>query len=136
MVTHIDTAFQSNSITSFNTKLPKVEYAYAAWYSCAALTDFSADVFANWNPSSISSGVFNGTWKFCSLTAQSVENILTSIDASGHFATTNKLAGGTPLGDAGIDIDYNGDPLTAATTAAITSLKSKGWGIFINNVEQ
>jgi hypothetical protein len=136
LVTHIDTAFQSNSITSFNTKLPKVEYAYAAWYSCAALTDFSADVFANWNPSSISSGVFNGTWKFCSLTAQSVENILTSIDASGHFATTNKLAGGTPLGDAGIDIDYNGDPLTAATTAAITSLKSKGWGIFINNVEQ
>ena len=137
MVTHIDTAFQSNSITSFNTKLPKVEYAYAAWYSCAALTDFSADVFANWNPSSISSGVFHETWKFCSaLTAQSVENILTSIDASGKYATTTGASGGTALADAGIDISYNGDPLTASTTSAITSLKSKGWGIFINNVEQ
>jgi len=90
-------------------------------------------VFTNWNPSSIVSGIFNLTWDGCtSLTAQSVENILTSIDSTGHHATTNKLAGGTPLADAGIDIDYNGDPLSAATTAAIDSLSGKGWQVYIN----
>jgi hypothetical protein len=108
----------------------------STWLNCSSLTDFSADVFSNWNPSSINSGVFNDTWDGCSLTAQSVENILTSIDASGKYATSTGASGGTALADAGIDIDYNGDPLSAATTAAITSLKSKGWSIFINSVEQ
>jgi hypothetical protein len=94
-------------------------------------------VFTNWNPPSITSGVFDLTWDGCtSLTAQSVENILTSIDSTGHYATTNKLSGGPALADAGIDIDFDGSGLTAATTAAITSLKSKGWSIFINSVEQ
>ena len=36
------------------------------------------------------------------------------------------------MADAGIDIDYNGDPLTAATTSAIDSLSGKGWQVFIN----
>ena len=137
--TNFTQAWQNcNSLTSF----PLIDtssgtyFAYA-WYNCNSLTSFPAGFFDSWNPSSISSGVFNAAWYNCTpLTAQSVENILTSIDASGHFATTNKLAGGTPLGDAGIDIDYNGDPLTAATTSAITSLKSKGWVIFINYVAQ
>ena len=126
--------FGCTSLTSFpliNTS-SGTDFSYA-WFNCNSLTSFPAGFFDSWNPSSISSGVFNAAWFVCtSLTAQSVENILTSIDASGHFATTNKLAGGTPLGDAGIDIDYNGDPLTAATTAAITSLKSKGWSIIVN----
>jgi len=85
--------------------------------------------------------VFNNAWDGCtSLTAQSVENILTSIDASGKYATSDGDAYvngvNTQLADSGIDIDYNGDPLSAATTAAISSLKSKGWSIFINSVEQ
>ena len=108
-----------------------------AWYNCFSLKSFPANFFDSWSPASVSSGVFNGTWDGCtSLTAQSVENILTSIDASGKYATSTGASGGTALADAGIDIDYNGDPLTAATTAAITSLKSKGWSIFINSVEQ
>jgi hypothetical protein len=36
------------------------------------------------------------------------------------------------LGDAGIDIDYDGSGLTAATTAAIDSLSGKGWQVYIN----
>ena len=94
-------------------------------------------MFANWNPASITSGVFNNTWTNCtSLTAQSVENILTSIDASGHYATTNKVSGGTALADAGIDIDYNvaTGSLSAATNSAIDSLSGKGWEVFINGV--
>jgi len=90
-------------------------------------------VFANWNPSSISTGVFNDTWAGCtSLTAQSVENILVSIAASGQFATVDGNSGSAAIADAGIDIDYNGDPLSAATTAAIDSLSGKGWQVYIN----
>ena len=125
------------SLTSFNTPLPSATSVNVAWHSCSSLTDFSADVFSNWNPSSINSGVFDGAWDGCtSLTSLSVEAILTSIDSSGKWATTDGTSGGTPLGDSGIDIDYDGSGLTAATAAAITSLKSKGWSIFINSVEQ
>jgi hypothetical protein len=106
-----------------------------AWRFCAELVNFPAGLFDSWNPSSISSGVFHFTWTGCTfLTAQSVENILTSIDASGHYATTNKVSGGSALADAGIDIDYDGTTLSAATNAAVTSLKSKGWSIIVNNV--
>ena len=38
------------------------------------------------------------------------------------------------MADAGIDIDYDGSGLTAATTAAIDSLSGKGWQVFINGV--
>lgn len=104
-----------------------------AWYNCNSLTSFPAGFFDSWNPSSISSGVFNLAWDGCaSLTAQSVENILTSIDTSGKHATSTGASGGTALADAGIDIDYNGDPLSVATTTAITNLEGKGWVINIS----
>jgi hypothetical protein len=99
------------------------------------LTDFSANVFDDWNPSSINN--FNNTWDGCvNLTAQSVENILTSIDASGKYATTNGASGGSALADAGIDIDYNvaTGSLSAATNSAIDSLSGKGWQVIINSV--
>lgn len=131
--------YNCSSLTSFSSELPLAADTFSAWRDCSSLTDFSADVFSNWNPSSINNGVFDLTWDGCtSLTAQSVENILTSIDASGKYATTTGASGGTALADAGIDIDYNvaTGSLSAATTAAITSLKAKGWSIFINSVEQ
>jgi hypothetical protein len=129
--------FVCSSITNFSAPLPVVESVFQAWLSCTSLTDFSADVFANWNPSSITSGVFNLAWDGCSaLSAQSVENILVSIDASGKYATTNGASGGSALADAGIDIDYNvaTGSLSAATNSAVTSLKAKGWSIIVNNV--
>jgi hypothetical protein len=143
LVTSVATTWQNTRFQSFSTKLPKVTSCYAAWYGNSALVDFSADVFANWNPSSISSGVFNIAWDGCSaLTAQSVENILVSIDASGKYATSDgdpyQNTVNTQLADAGIDIDYNTatGSLSAATDSAITSLRGKGWLIFINGVER
>jgi hypothetical protein len=130
---NFNSAWHSSGLTSFNTPLQEGRYFFATFYNNTSLTDFSADVFSNWNPSSIAGGVFHLTWTNCtSLTAQSVENILTSIDASGKYATSTGAAGGTALADAGIDIDYNGDPLSAATTAAIDSLSGKGWQVYIN----
>ena len=127
--------FVCSSLTSFSSALPSVTNMFVAWLGCSSLTDFSADVFANWNPPSISSGVFNRAWESCtSLTAQSVENILTSIDSSGKYATSTGASGGSALADAGIDIDYDGTTLSAATNTAVTSLKSKGWSIIVNNV--
>lgn len=127
------TFYNCSSLTSFNSELPLVRYFGGTWLDCSSLTDFSVDVLGNWNPTSISSGVFDRTWEGCSsLTSQSVENILTSIDASGKHATDTGASGGTALADPVIDIDYDGSGLTAATTAAIASLQSKGWGININ----
>ena len=134
--TNLSNAFLGcSSLTTFSTALPKAEAMGYSWYNCSSLTDFSADVFSNWNPSGIGSGVFNETWANCtSLTAQSVENILTSIDASGKHGTSDGTSGGTPLADAGIDIDYDVSTgsLSAATLSAIDSLSGKGWQVFIN----
>jgi hypothetical protein len=132
-------AWHGTNLTSFSTPITGVnaKRMRRAWRSCTALTDFSYNVFANWNPVLISSAVFDGSWSNCtSLTAQSVENILTSIDASGKYATSNGASGGSALGNAGIDISYNTatGSLSAATNAAVTSLKSKGWSIIVNNV--
>jgi hypothetical protein len=127
--------WRNSGLTSFSVELPSARFISQAWEGCSDLVDFSAEVFDNWNPSSITSEVFNLTWSGCtSLTAQSVENILTSIDASGKYATTNGASGGSALADAGIDIDYNvaTGSLSVATTAAIDSLSGKGWQVYIN----
>jgi len=127
--------WRSNGLTSFSTPLNTGAYFFRAWRDCSSLVDFSAEVLTNWNPSSITTGVFNEAWDGCSaLSAISVENILTSIDASGKYATSTGASGGSALADAGIDIDYDGTTLSAATNAAVTSLKAKGWSIIVNNV--
>jgi hypothetical protein len=126
-----------SSLASFSAELPLVSNVGFAWINCSSLTDFSADVFANWNPSSIVSGVFSQTWENCSaLSAQSVENILTSILASGQFATVDGNSGSAAIADPGIDIDYNAasGSLSAATNTAVSALKGRGWSIIVNNV--
>jgi hypothetical protein len=85
----------------------------------------------------VNSYCFNQTWLGCtSLTAQSVENILTSLDTSGVYGTDTGASGGTQLSDNTIDIDYDGTTLSSATSTAITNLKSKNWAISINSVIQ
>jgi hypothetical protein len=125
------------NLTSFGAaNLNASQYFSSSWQSCANLEDFPA-LFTDWNPSSIVNGVFNNTWDGCtSLTANSVEAILTSIDASNQHGTDDGTSTGNPLGDSGIDIDYNTatGSLSAATNSAVTSLKAKGWSIIVNNV--
>lgn len=135
--TFLNAWYNCASMTSFgNANLDKGGMFQSAWQACYNLEDFPA-LFTNWNPSSITTGVFNVAWDACNkLTAQSVENILTSIDASGQYATSTGASGGSALADAGIDIDYNvaTGSLSAATNSAVTSLKAKGWSIIVNNV--
>ena len=136
---NFNSAFRSSDIISFSTPLPTGNTFADSFKYCDDLTDVSVDVFTNWNPSTIANACFNDAWTNCTaLTAQSVENILVSLNNSGQHATSDGDAYvngvNTQLADAGIDIDYNGDPLSAATTAAIDSLSGKGWEVFINGV--
>jgi hypothetical protein len=127
--------YQCSSLSSFSTPVIKSETLGFAWLGCSALTDFAEGLFDNWNPSIISTGIFNSTWDGCtSLTAISVENILVSIDASNQHGTDDGTSTGNPLQDSGIDIDYDGTALSAATNTAVDSLKAKGWSIIVNNV--
>jgi len=110
-----------------------------AWQECTNLTTFPANFFDNWSPSSVTNSVFHETWGDCtSLTAQSVENILTSLDTSGVYGTDTGASGGTQLADNAIDIEYDTatGSLSTATNSAIASLKNKNWSVTINNVIQ
>jgi hypothetical protein len=126
-----------SGLTSFpNIDLSEGRTFNGAWWYNTSLVNFPA-LFTNWSPSTVTSSVFNGTWRGCSsLSSTSVENILTSIDSSGVFGTYTGLVTGTALPDAGIDIDYNvaTGSLSAATNSAIDSLSGKGWEVFINGV--
>ena len=131
-------AWRGTSLTSF----PLLDTSSGttfryAWANCNSLTSFPSGFFDSWSPASLTTGVFNLTWDGCtSLTAQSVENILTSIDTSGVYGTDTGASGGTQLSDNTIDIDYDGTTLSSATSTAITNLKSKNWAISINSVIQ
>jgi hypothetical protein len=122
--------------TSFNGDLSNWDASNGTNFSymfngAASFSNFPPGFFDNWTatPALL---CFLGTWDGCtSLTAQSVENILVSIDTSARSAP----AGATGV-QADITIDYNTatGSLSTATNTAITNLKAKGWKPKINNV--
>ena len=132
--------YQCNGLTSFPTiNINKGRNFAYAWQGCTALTSFPANFFDSWSPTSIADGVFDQCWSGCSsLTATSVENILVSLAASGKHATSTGASGGTAFTDPIIDIAYDASTgsLSSATTTAITTLKSRSWGVTINGVAQ
>jgi len=136
-VTVLNYAWYNNNLTSFpSINVSSSTTFYGTWLDNNLLTDFPP-IFSNWNPTIITNAMFSRSWEGCtSLTADSVGNILQSIDASNQHGTVDGTSTGNPLGDSGIDIDYNvaTGSLSAATNAAVTSLKSKGWVIVVNNV--
>jgi hypothetical protein len=97
------------------------------WQYCEYLRDFPAGFFDNWTGTP-ANNCFASTWNNCpSLTAQSVENILNSIDTSGQSA---------PGAGPNIMIDYDTGTGTPNVTTAVTNLKSRGWTITLNGVLQ
>lgn len=108
-----------------------------SWRFCSNLVTFPANFFDSWSPASLDNAPFDLTWSGCtSLTAQSVENILVSLDTSGVYGTNTGASGGTQLSNHTIDIDYDGSTLSSATTTAISNLKTKDWAISINSAIQ
>jgi hypothetical protein len=106
-----------------NLDLSKGDDFQIAFQNCQSLVNFPANAFDTMGTPL--SSCFVNTWDGCSaLSANSVENILVSIDTSGQSA---------PASGPQITIDYN----TATGTPAystLASLKSKGWVVIVNGV--
>ncbi len=101
-------------------------YFNQAWLDCTSLVDFPANFFDNM--ATPSSSAFLNSWRGCSsLSATSVENILNSVDTSGHSAPSSSVE---------ITIVYDTGTGTPNITTAVTNLKSRGWTIRLNNVFQ
>lgn len=94
----------------------------AAWRDCSSLTTYPADQFDT--TGTLASTAFNNSWNNCALTAQSIENILTSLDTNGAQNITLVISGGS-----------NAAKTTWSTAAntAYTNLINKGWTISYNS---
>lgn len=91
---------------------------HRAWYGCNSLADFPANRF-----NSTTCTRYFQAWVGCALTAQSIENILVSIEAAG-----------TSNGDLGINGGTNAAKTTWSTAAnnAYDALILRGWTITYN----
>ena len=92
-----------------------------AWINCTSLTDFSANVFDT--TGTLAANAFQFTWQNCALTAQSIENILVSLDTNGASSIDLDIDGGTNASKA---------TWTAAANTAYDNLIGKGWTIDFN----
>ncbi len=133
--TDCTSAWRSSDLVSFsNIDINLCRDFEDAWRFCDDLVDFPP-LFTNWNPQVINSAVFHDAWDACpALSAESVGNILQSIDASGQYATADGESGSNAISVKEITIDYDGTTLSAATNTAVDSLKAKGWSIVVNGV--
>jgi hypothetical protein len=94
---------------------------FSAWYNCASLANFPANMFDT--TGTLVSNAFDQAWFGCALTAQSIENILVSLDTNGATGITLNINGGT---------NANTSTWSAAANAAWLSLDAKGWDITQN----
>lgn len=111
-----------NSLTAF----PAIDFSsalqcYRAWLDCTNLATFPANLFDT--TGTLESYAFEESWQNCALTAQSIENILVSLDTNGASNITLSLSGGTNAGQS---------TWTAAANTAYTNLINKGWTITFN----
>lgn len=111
------------SLTAF----PKLDFTAAAkfngaWSGCSSLTDFPPKMFDK-------TGNFTGTnnlstaWNNCALTAQSIENILVSLDINGDTGITLGMSGGT-------NASYS--TWSSAAQTALSNLQGKSWTVTYN----
>ena len=92
-----------------------------AWRDCNSLSSFPANMFDT--TGTLVSNAFQGAWNNCALTAQSIENILVSLDTNGATGITLSIDGGTNAAK------------TTWSTAAVTAYDNlivKGWTISFN----
>ena len=111
-----------SSLTSFpllDTSSGKI-FGYA-WSACTSLADFPANMFDT--TGTLIATAFDNAWTRCALTAQSIENILVSLDTNGATGITLGIDGGT---------NANASTWSAAAIVAYHSLISKGWTITQN----
>ncbi len=91
------------------------------WNTCRGLTDFPPSMFDT--TGTLDSNAFDGAWSVCALTAQSIENILVSLDTNNQSNIQLGIDGGTNAGQS---------TWTTAANTAYTNLINKGWTIAFN----
>ncbi len=94
---------------------------FRGWFQCFGLSSFPANMFDT--TGTLSANAFKAAWSGCALTAQSIENILVSLDTNGASNIALGIEGGT-----------NAAKTTWSTAAntAYTNLINKGWTISFN----
>ena len=93
-----------------------------AWQYCTLLADFPADMFDS--TGTLASNAFFKSFENCSLTAQSIENILTSLDTNGATGIQLHIGGGS-------NASYS--TWSQAAKDALTSLQGKSWSVTYNS---
>ena len=93
-----------------------------AWQSCSVLANFPADMFDS--TGTLASNAFFKGFESCSLTAQSIENILTSLDTNGATGIQLNINGGS-------NASYS--TWSQAAKDALTSLQGKSWSVTYNS---
>ena len=123
-VTNFRSAWQNcSAITTF----PSINTSSAtdfrnSWQNCSSLTTYPANQFNS--TGTLIADAFNSAWVNCALTAQSIENILTSLDTNGAQNITLGIHGGTNAAKS---------TWSTATNTAYTNLINKGWTISFNS---
>jgi len=92
-----------------------------SWSQCSSLSTFPANMFDT--TGTLVANAFLLTWTSCALTAQSIENILVSLDTNGASNIALNLNGGTNAGKT---------TWSTAANTAYTNLINKGWTISFN----
>jgi hypothetical protein len=107
------------------TSMPSLDFSSAttfssAWQYCSSLATFPPNMF---DSTGTITGDWSGAFRNCALTAQSIENILMSLDRNGTTNNTLTISGGS-----------NASKTTWTTDAntAYANLISKGWTIAYN----
>ena len=112
-----------SSLTSF----PALDFSSgtnfsATWFNCDSLTSFPANMFDT--TGTLLSYSFSLAWADCALSAQSIENILVSLDTNGASNISLGINGGTNAAKT---------TWSAAANTAYTNLINKGWTISYNS---
>lgn len=120
--TNFVSAWYNNAFTSF----PALDFsslttAANAWENCSSLTTFPANMFDN--TGTLTSNAFGAAFNGCALSAQSIENILVSLDANG--AQNNMLGL-----NSGTNAAYS--TWSTAATTALSNLQTKNWTVTYN----
>jgi len=117
-----DYAWNGNDFTSFPAlNFSKGKNFGTCWNSSANLADFPATMFDT--TGTLNSSAFGSAWSGCALTAQSIENILVSLDTNGQSNIELGINGGTNAAKS---------TWTTAANTAYTNLIDKGWTITFN----
>ena len=119
--------FSGTWLGSYNlTSLPLLDVSSAenffyAWYTCTSLADFPANMFDT--TGTLVANAFTNALYGCALTAQSIENILVSLDTNGATGISLGIHGGTSAAKT---------TWSAAAVTAYDNLVVKGWSISFN----